>query len=180
MRPVVLLALLVLSACGGRGARTGSDGAGGAGAVSTVDGACWPVRPLRLDALEHGNEWEPMSAVEADGQIVHLAKGRRPMGRLVNDQLLAASGKVVGACNDHHEIVFDGTTSKAHFDAEGAFVEDKVRILVTDDGVVHMTSRGKTIFGSGGKGQARVVGPVSEARRTAALLVLLSLGGPPS
>ncbi|MBK7402498.1 MAG: hypothetical protein IPJ34_41275 [Myxococcales bacterium] len=178
MRPVVLLALLVLSACGGRGARNGSDGAGGAS--SAVDGACWPVRALRLDALEHGSEWEPMSAVEADGQIVHLAKGRRPMGRLVNDQLLAASGKVIGACNDHHEIVFDGTTSKARFDAEGAFVENEVRILVADDGVVHMTSRGKTIFGPGGKGQARVVGPVSEARRTAALLVLLSLGGPPS
>lgn len=172
MRPVVLVTALLLSACGGRGARSGSAGTSG-------DGACWPVRPLRLDALEHGSEWEPISAVEPDGQIVHLAKGRRPMGHLANDQLVATSGKVIGACNDHHEFTFQGTASKAHFDAEGAFVEDEVRIFVADDGTVHMTTHGKTVFGPEGKGHARVVGPVSEARRTAALLVLLSLGGPP-
>ncbi len=169
MRPALLFATLLLTACSGRGART----------AGAADGDCWPVRPLRLEALEHGAEWEPMSAVEADGQIVHLAKGRRPMGRLAHDQLLSTSGQVVGACNGQYELVFQGAPSSARFDAEGAFVEGEVRIAVTDDGVVHMTSHGKAIFGPGGKGQARVVGPVSEAKRTAALLVLLSLGGPP-
>ena len=165
-----LLFLFALAACGrGPSAHTPAGAAG----------ACWPVRPLELQALEHGAEWEPMSAVEADGQIVHLAKGRRPMARLDGDRLVGGFGKVAASCNERLEIVLDGKVSGAHYDAEGAFVERGIRIFVADDGVVHMTSHGTKVFGPGGKGQARVQGAVAEARRTAALLVLLSLGGPP-
>jgi len=120
-----------------------------------------------------------MSVLEADGQLVHLGKGRRPMGRIDRDRVRVGAGEVAFSCNSKLEIVMDGKASDAHYDAAGALVEKDVRIFVADDGLVHMTSHGTQVFGPGGKGQARVVGPVVEARRTAALLVLLSLGGPP-
>lgn len=165
---LLFVAALVLAGC--KGPRSGgSDG---------DDAACWPVRPMVLEALEHGAEWEPISAIEADGTIVHLAKGRRPMGRLENDRLVGA-GKTVLTCDADRHLSMPGLAGSAGYDAEGAFVEKETRILVTDDGTVVMTSHGAAVFGPDGKGHARVRGATGGARRTAALLVLLSLGGPP-
>lgn len=168
--PVV--AWLVLSGC-----RAGGAGAGAGGASGGDDGACWPVQPMVLEALEHGDEWEPISAIEADGSVVHLAKGRRPMGRLEGDKVVA--GKTVLACDAERRLSAPDLASTARYDADGAFVEKGMRILVTDDGTVVMTHHGKRIFGPDAQGHARVRGAHGGGRRTAALLVLMSLGGPP-
>lgn len=173
----LVLALVVVSGCrGGSGGASAGANAGGAGGAD--DAACWPVQPMVLEALEHGAEWEPISAIEADGSVVHLAKGRRAMGRLEGDRFVA--GKSTLTCDAERRLSVPGLSAAGGYDAEGAFVEKGVRILVTDDGTVLMTHHGKTVFGPGdGQGHARVRGAHGGGRRTAALLVLLSLGGPP-
>lgn len=170
----VVLAVVPVSGCGGAGRGSGTGGSGGG---VDDEAACWPVRPMVLEALEHGAEWEPISAIEADGTVVHVAKGRRPIGRLEHDQLIV-KGKTAITC-EGRKLVVPQLAAAGGYDAEGAFVEKGVRILVTDDGTVVMTDHGKPVFGPGAQGHARVRGATGGARRTAALLVLLSLGGPP-
>src|SRR5262249_38524351 len=72
------LILLLLTACGPR--------AGASSANSAANGACWRVTPLRLDALEHGSEWEPMVWLEADGSV-HHGKSKGAYASVANDRV---------------------------------------------------------------------------------------------
>lgn len=178
---LVASGLLFATGC----ARSTYATAGGPRAPSMGSGgACWPVVPMRLLALEHGREWEPVSELHSDGMMFFVAKsGRPPLGRVVGDSLVDASGRPQIACAAGGRLMFQGRVVAAGYgpNDELVFQDDGTRIFVGDDGTVFMESRGKPILGppGSGRGVVRIEGARGPARRTGALLVLLSLGGPP-
>ncbi|MGZ3453265.1 MAG: hypothetical protein ACXVEF_26920 [Polyangiales bacterium] len=159
------LVLLLLASCGPR-----------PGANSPTSGACWPVVPLRLDALEHGSEWEPMVWMEADGSV-HHTKTNSAYARVAPDRVHLGDEDLV--CAADRTITATKGASGMRYDASDALFVDPMRIFVRDDGEVEMSQGTAVIFGAGGKGRARVVGDIRAARRTAELLVVLALAGPP-
>ncbi len=127
---------------------------------------CWPVAVMRLVALEHGTHEKVLAEMMGDGSIYGLKKGTRKFaGRVHHDALLDAYDTPSLTCV-HKEIGLPGVTTKGHYDAEDAYVDDRTRIAVLDDGTV--TLNGKS-------GGVRVEGPIAKARRTAILLVLAAL-----
>lgn len=140
-------------------------------------GACWPVAPLQLQALEHGRDFEGIAAVAADGSLLHAKGGS--MGVLRGDVLQAPNGQM--SCQGR-QISIRGRPGAFYSNTDELVIPNEITIFVADDGMVFLTARNRRVFGppgSGAAGVARVVGPVAAARRTAELLVLLSLGGPP-
>jgi hypothetical protein len=127
---------------------------------------CWPVAPMRLVALEHGTEEEPVAEMQGDGSIYGLKKGTRKFaGRVLHDALLDAYDTPSLTCV-HREVGLPGVTTKGHYDAQDAYVDAGTRIAIADDGTV--TLNGKS-------GGVRVEGPIAKSRRTAILLVLAAL-----
>jgi hypothetical protein len=148
---------------------------GGPKSAASVANACWPVVPLRLEALEHKTEWEPLVVLEADGSVQHL-KTKKTFAKVTPDRVHFPGDDLI--CNANRSITTTGGPSDMHYDGSDALVESDIRIFVRDDGEVEMTSHGKAIFGPTGSGRARVVGDIATARRTAEVLVLLALAGP--
>jgi len=146
------------------------------GPRSAAANECWPVVPLRLEALEHGSEWEPMVWLEADGSV-HHSKSNSNFARITPNRVEFPGDNLV--CNADHSVATTGGPSNMHYDASDALVENDIRIFVRDDGEVEMTSGKTPVFGPNGKGRARVVGDTATARRTAEVLILLALAGPP-
>lgn len=165
---------LVASACA-------SSGAGGAGARGSGSDACWPIVPLELQALEHGREWEPIARLAADGNI---SNRRGPLGRIADDGATFSAGgtvwlqaRCVGRSAELTSPINPRLKMVVSYDARDVFNEQTgwgARIIVADDGVVEMRTRGdRPVFGRPGTGggAVRVVGDVRAGRRTAALLV---------
>jgi hypothetical protein len=140
---------------------------------------------MRLVALEHGRDWEPISELRSDGMVFSVAKGAKPLGRIVGDSLIDANGRAQMACAAGGQLVLEGRPVPAGYgpNDELVFQDDGTRIFVADDGTVFMDRMGQSFFGpqgrASGRGVARVEGARGPARRTGALLVLLSLAGPP-
>jgi hypothetical protein len=131
------------------------------------------VVPLRLVALEHGKEWEPQVILEDDGSVHNP---RSPaFARIDHDRAETSTGTL--QC-DADKSVRLGAKAGLRYDATDALVSEDIRIYVADDGEVEVKSGSKVLIGKGGGGRARVVGDVKLARRTAEILVLLSLAGP--
>ena len=131
---------------------------------------------MQLLALEHGQEWEPMSALRSDGVVEQWVNKRAPAGqfRLEGDRLLAADGTLKLSCTSDGRVVTEGTTTVLHFDAGDALVgDDGSRIFVSERGEVEVS------FGRGRRPRSeiplRVTGVSATTRRTAALLVLATI-----
>lgn len=102
------------------------------------------------------------------------------MGMIRGDVLHGPQGQL--RCQNRQVSMGPGPGAFYSDRGELVFPHEAV-IFVADDGTVFMTMGNRRVFGpngSGADGVARVMGPVSTARHTAALLVFLSLGGPPS
>jgi hypothetical protein len=180
MRARFLVAALALavSACA-------SSGAAGPGEREHASGACWPVVPLELQALEHGREWEPITRLAADGSV---SNRRGPLGRIAGDGATFGAGdtvwlraRCVGRSAKLTSPINPALVMVVSYDARDAFNEQAgwgARIYVADDGVVEMRARGdRPVFGrpGSGGGTVRVVGDVRAARRTAELLVFATV-----
>jgi hypothetical protein len=121
---------------------------------------------MRLVALEHGSEWEPIAEMQGDGAIYGLKNGQRKFaGRVSNDALLDAHDTPSLTCV-HREVGLPGVTTKGHYDDHDAYVDERTRIAIADDGTVSM---------NGKPGGAKIEGPIAKTRRTAVLLVLAAL-----
>ncbi len=121
---------------------------------------------MRLLALEHGAEWEPIAEMQGDGSIYSTKKERHFVGRVSNDAVLDAHDVPAMTCI-HRELDIAGGPNKGHFDASDAYVDARTRIEVADDGTV--TFNGST------KKSVKVEGVVPKTRRTAVLLVIEAL-----
>jgi hypothetical protein len=135
---------------------------------------CWPVVPLRLEALDHKTDWKPQAVLDADGSI-HNPQGPA-FGRIVADDA-ETSGDALRC--DPYKTVHLNSKAAFHYDDADALVSEKgaerwIRIFIADDGEVEVNNGG-ILVGPTAERRARVVGDVRRARRTAALLVLLSL-----
>ena len=165
LRPRAFVSLL--AACGGLVA----CGGGSEGARSPSSGACLPIAPMRLLALEHRREWEPVSALAADGTISQrISKRASPTFRLQGDRLLAAGAPSM-TCTPDGVLHIDGMREVMRFDGQGALVtSDGMRIFVADSGAVD--------FAMAGRSRAmpwRVEGVTPQTRRTAEILVLATV-----
>ncbi len=163
MRGSVVLFAVVTAACAGHDS---------SGAATTGAGACLPVVPMRLLVLEHGAEWELVSVLEADGTIVHAKQG--PIDSISADQLWDANRVSSMTCTADRALrVPDQAARSARFDAEVRLIDsDGSALWVAEDGVVHWVRGGRDIMG----GHARFDGAYGEARRTATIVVLATLG----
>jgi len=116
--------------------------------------------------------------VAADGSIVHAKGGSS--GTIRGDVLHAPRGQIY--CQGRQVSMGRGAGA-IYSDRDELVIPGELTIFVANDGMVFVTMGNRRVFGpqgSGADGVARVVGPVAMARHTAELLVLLSLGGPPS
>ena len=148
---------------------------------------CWPVMPLRLDALEHGRDWEPVCSLRADGTILNQ---RGALGVLRDDafRIGAPDNKTAileGRCRERkaelRTPLAPAILARVEYDRQDTFRElggDHTTIRVGDDGFVDMQVRGRARFGPPGTGGGvvRVVGDVNAGRRTAALLMFIAAG----
>jgi hypothetical protein len=157
---------LVLAVIGCGGASPSGPASPSTTSPPTTAGACIPVVPLRLLVLEHGREWEPIAALQADG-VVLRAKGGA-MGRIANDQVTDMSGQPVFTCVGS-ELRVPGQTPTARFEPNGDLVDKVIRIHVEPTGEIFMVTGGHPPQSMG-----RVEGP-QQSPRTAAVLVLLTL-----
>jgi hypothetical protein len=122
---------------------------------------------MRLMVLEHGQEWEPMAEMQGDGSIYTLRKGTRQFaGRVSNDAMLDKHETPSLTCV-HREVGLPGSTLHGHYDPDDAYVDERTRIAVADDGAVTMTLGTHPVTG-----QVRIEGPIAKIKRTAVLLVL--------
>ena len=170
MRLPIFVISLVLAACGGGGG--GAGGGGGGGSRTASGGACLPITPLRLLALEHGREWEPMSTLAADGTITTHFSKRTPLRfRIEGDRLVGSSGPSM-TCGPDGVVRIEGTQMTMRFEADGALVDGGgMRIFVADNGAVDAAlSRGASH-----PMPWRVEGVTPATRRTAEMLVFASL-----
>jgi len=125
---------------------------------------------MRLLVLEHGTEWEPISELRADGTIVHGKRG--VIGGIGAEQLWDRDHQSVMWCAPDRTIQLKAQGPMAHFDASDRFIDNDGSVLfVGDDGVVHWIRGGKDILGN-----ARFEGGYASAKRTAALVVMATLG----
>ncbi|MBI2389639.1 MAG: hypothetical protein HYV09_08585 [Deltaproteobacteria bacterium] len=167
-----LVVAVALSVCGcPRGANDASGASSNGSSAAASSNACWPITPLTLEALEHGAEWEPIASLQADGTFVRT-EGRKVIARLANDQLMLGGDPLT--CDAARTVRAGNAVKEAQYDAQDAFVDARTRIFVRDDGEIELTLGGEPMF-DGGKRRARVVGDVVHARRTAELLVLVTL-----
>lgn len=159
MRWVSLVGLAALFACG-------PVRKGGAGAER-----CWAAGAFRIEALEHGTEWEPVFVVDQSGEV------RRPGSDAIVAKFTQAPDgfpdeftmkDLTLRCPPDKTIEVVGGTSKVHYDASDAITEKGVRVSIDERGVVHM---GDHATGPGGE-QVRFVGDAKH-RRAAVLLAFL-------
>ena len=127
---------------------------------------CWPVAPMRLVALEHGTEWEPMAEMTGDGSIYVLKKGRKFFGRVSNDAVMDAHETPTFTCV-HREVGLPGVSNKGRYDDHDAYVDGPTTIAIADDGMVTMNGQGE--------GKVKIEGPLPKAKRTAVLLVMAAM-----
>jgi len=152
---------LALTGCGGRAGTTAGTSTGG--------GACLVVAPMRLLALEHGTEWEPLAELRADGTLVRSPSS--VVGSITHDQLLDRAGKPFLWCASDRQIHVAGHGPMAHFDADDHLVDaDGSTLTIDDDGTVHWIRDGRDVAAG-----ARLEGGYRGARRTAAFVVLATL-----
>jgi hypothetical protein len=122
---------------------------------------------MRLLVLEKGTEWKPLVEMQGDGTIYRFKDDARHfVARVKNDTLLDAHDVPSATCI-HREIATAGSDSKkAAYDEHDTYFDDRIHIIIADDGTV-------TVSGSGVG--ARIEGPIAKTRRTAALLVVTAL-----
>jgi len=121
---------------------------------------------MRLVALEHGTEWEPMAEMTGDGSIYVLKKERKFFGRVSSDALMDAHETPTLTCV-HREVGLPGVTNKGKYDEHDAYVDGPNTISIADDGMVTMNGKGD--------GHVKIEGPIAKTRRTAILLVIAAL-----
>jgi hypothetical protein len=161
-----LCVVLFCFGCGGSSANTSESATTNRNATGAND-VCWPVAPMRLVALEHGAEWEPIAEMTGDGSIYSLKKGGRKFaGRVSNDALLDAHETPSLSCV-HREVGLPGVTNKGHYDMDDTYVDGPTRISIGDDGMVALNGRSD--------GHVKIEGPLPKGRRTAVLLVIAAL-----
>ena len=157
--PLALFGLLVL-ACNG--------------AASPAGGACLPIAPMQLMALEHGSEWEPVASLAADGtvsQAVNKSPGVAFV--LAADEVREPSGTAKMTCDATHVLHVAGSPHAMRFDDHDALVgtgTDSTRIFVRDDGSVEMSLGGATR-----QAPWKVTGVTAATRRTAEILILTAM-----
>ncbi len=164
---------LVLVACGAASSESTAPAASSTSAAKP----CWPVAVMRLSVLEHGSEWEPVAEMQGDGSIYNVTKGRpRFVGRVKDDALLDKHDVPSLVCV-HDEVSSPAAPNMtpARYGQHDELVDKRLQITVADDGTVDVV----TGHGAAGAPRVRVEGPIARARRTATLLVLTALGGPP-
>jgi len=144
-------------------------GCGGASATGSGSGGpCLPIAPMRLLVLEHGAEWEPTIELRADGSLV---RDNGVVGRIEADQVYGKDGRLKMTCAGRSISVGSGGQGvKATFDGDALVDADGSRLFVDDQGGVHWMRGGKDILG-----EARFDGRWRPARRTAAIVVLVTL-----
>jgi hypothetical protein len=122
--------------------------------------------PLRLLVLEHGREWEPIAALQADGVVLHAKGGA--VARIANDQVTGMQGQPMFQCVNG-ELRVAGHPQAARFEPNGDLVDPMMRIHVEPSGEVFMATGGHPPQSMG-----RVEGP-QQSPRTAAVLLLVTL-----
>ena len=134
---------------------------------SAKGGVCWPIVPLRFEALEHGKEWEPIVTLAADGAITHTKGGA--LGTLAGDRVTTKSGEL--RCDAERVVHMTGSGEGiAHYDDTDTLLVDNLMITIRDNGEVVMALDGKP------GPRARIAGDLT-AKRTGALLALMALAG---
>lgn len=152
--------VLALFGCGGNANSTSTS------ANAPGPQACLPIVPLRLLALEHGREWEPVAELRSDGTLVSAKAG--PIGHIENDRVYDVQNRAFLECVGR-DLRVPGQPLTAHFDANDDFVDQRSRIHVTDNGEVLMS-----MGGGPPQSMGRVEGP-TRAPRTVAMLVFAAL-----
>jgi len=135
------------------------------------------VTPLALQALDHGTEWKAIVWLDAAGSI-HHSKSAEPIGRLANDRADLGDGNMI--CKPSGVVSIPGSESDARYGSDDALELGAARIYVSDAGEVEFREGDRDILGTKTTGKVRVTGDVKKARRTAEILVLLAIAGPPS
>jgi hypothetical protein len=127
---------------------------------------------MRME-VRHGDEWEPVAWIDDDGTFHQKVNTRdHSTVRIVGDAVVGPSGKPGLRCDADHVLHQEGSPFTMRFGADDALADSMDRIYVRDDGMVEGT------FERGGKPQIapwRVTAHLPEERRTAELLVLLSM-----
>ena len=180
-RGVLGFLLLISAGCGGAPAAGGGGSGGGSG-------PCWPIEAFRIDALEHGTEWEPVFEVTDAGEVYRAGDKQTVRARFASaggtQTLTLARGggdggdeSMVLTCGADHVVTMAGKTYRLPYDARDELSEgDKIRVYVADDGEVQQQMGEHTVFGPRGDGQARVVGNIARVRRTAEMVLFLAMG----
>jgi hypothetical protein len=159
MMRIVGLMLMSVVACGGASGRVSSAGSG----------RCWPIVAFRIEALEHGREWEPVLVVAADGTV------RRPGSTKVRgtftqerdlDVFTFPSGRIT--CGPDRVIRMSGSSSVVTYGPADELIDRSTRVTIDAAGVLEMGTEQ-------GPPRARVVGDLAQVRRPAALLALLAM-----
>lgn len=164
---MVRILLAMLTACGTASHTSGPRG-----------GSCWPIAAFRIEALEHGTEWEPVFEVRADGSVYRSGKRDTPRARFSGDAftILMGDGERTLTCGGDHVVVQAGTKYRLPYDERDALTEGESTVYVAADGEVHKTMRGHVVLGPGGQGRARVVGDVGRIRRAAEMVLFVGFG----
>lgn len=159
----LVLVPCALSACG-RGGETVRSGA---------SGLCLPIAPMRLLALEHGREWEPMAELRGDGTIATTFSRRPSQARIVGDRIEGARGYAL-QCTTDGVLHLQGSPLTMRFDERGVLTDgQRMQLFVGDDGGVVATMNGGPMRPMGW----RVEGVTPATRRTAEVLVFAAIAG---
>jgi hypothetical protein len=145
-------------------------------ATPSPSGHCWVVVPLTLEVLSGGSTWKPIVWLDAAGEL-HHSKRREPFGRLAADRADLGDGNMM--CHADGVVKIPGSESDARYGSDDALELGTARIFVADDGEVAFRQGERDMLGERTKGKVRVTGDVKKARRTAELMVLLAIAGPP-
>jgi hypothetical protein len=122
---------------------------------------------MRLSALEHGREWEPVADLMADGSVV---QERAYTGLIRNDSVLDARGRVLLHCNGRTLIEASNGRVMGVFDANDDLIDARTggRIATFRNGTQPV------LFESEGHGPlpAQMQGMPPWAKRTGEVLTL--------
>jgi hypothetical protein len=126
---------------------------------------------MRLLALEHGREWEPVAVLAADGTITQsISKRASPSFRIEGERLVGSGGPSM-TCTADGVLHVEGTQMTMRFDGTGALTDGGgMRIFVADDGTVDAA-----LGGESRRMPWRVDGVTQATRRTAEVLVFAAV-----
>lgn len=129
---------------------------------------CWPDGAFRIEALEHGTEWEPVFVVDTAGRV------RRPGSDEVRatfshepDADVFTMKDAVIRCSPAKVLTVVGQSFTLDYANDDSLTERTVKVSMDATGAIFM---GDAAMG----GKARFVGPAS-SRRAGVLLAFLAL-----